>query len=65
MKYLLLAATVVALSLTACDQFGEKTAESGKPGQYPPSLWDKRDSAPPGPDDGAGDAEKRHEAPAE
>ena len=65
MKYLLLAATVVALSLTACDQFGEKTAESGKPGQYPPSMWDKRDGAPAGPDDAAGDAAKRHEAPAE
>ena len=65
MKYLLLAATVVALSLTACDQFGEKTSESGKPGQYPPSLWDKRDSAPPGPDDAGADAASRHEAPAE
>ena len=65
MKYLLLAATVVALSLTACDQFAEKTAESGKPGQYPPSMWDQRDGAPPGPDDAAGDAAKRHEAPAE
>lgn len=65
MKYLLLAATVVALSLTACDQFREKTAESGKFGQYPPSQWDKRDSAPPGPDDAAGDGDKRHEAPVE
>lgn len=65
MKYLLLAATVVALSLTACDQFGEKTPETGKPGQYPPSLWDKRDSAPPGPEDEGGDAASRHEAPAE
>ena len=64
MKYLLLAA-VVTLSLSACDLFREKEVGQGKPGQYPPSLWDKRDSAPPGPDDGAGDAEARHEAPAE
>jgi hypothetical protein len=66
MKYLLLAATVVALSLTACDQFKEHKPGEGKPGQYPPSLWDKRDSAPPGPDDDtAADATKRHEEPAE
>ena len=64
MKYLLLAA-VVTLSLSACDLFREKEVGQGKPGQYPPSLWDKRDSAPPGPDDGAGDASERHEAPAE
>lgn len=63
MKYLLLAA-VVTLSLSACDLFREKSPGEGKPGQYPPSLWDKRDSAPPGPE-GAGDAEDRHEAPAE
>jgi hypothetical protein len=64
MKYLLLAAAIT-LSLSACDLFREKSPGEGKPGQYPPSLWDKRDSAPPGPDDGAGDAEARHEAPAE
>ena len=65
MKYLLLAA-VVTLSLSACDLFSEKEVGQGKPGQYPPSLWDKRDSAPPGPDDDtAGDAGNRHEAPAE
>jgi len=63
MKYLLLAA-VVTLSLSACDLFREKSPGEGKPGQYPPSLWDKRDSAPPGPE-GAGDAGDRHEAPAE
>ena len=64
MKYLLLAA-VVTLSLSACDLFREKSPGEGKPGQYPPSLWDKRDSAPPGPDDDtAGDASKRHETPA-
>ena len=66
MKYLLLAATVVTLSLTACDQFKEHKPGEGKPGQYPHSIWDKRDSAPPGPeDDVTGDAEARHEAPAE
>jgi len=44
MKYILLAA-IVALSLSAC---GDKDkVGTGKPGQYPPSLWDKRDSAPP------------------
>ena len=64
MKYLLLAA-VVTMSLSACDLFREKSPGEGKPGQYPPSLWDKRDSAPPGPDDAAGDAGSRHEAPAE
>lgn len=65
MKYLLLAA-VVTMSLSACDLFREKSPGEGKPGQYPPSLWDKRDSAPPGPDDdAAGDASERHEAPAE
>ena len=42
MKYLLLAA-VVTLSLSACDLFSEKEVGQGKPGQYPPSLWDKRD----------------------
>jgi len=63
MKYLLLAA-VVTLSLSACDLFREKSPGEGKPGQYPPSLWDKRDSAPPGPE-GAGDAGDRHDAPAE
>ncbi len=63
MKYLLLAA-VVTLSLSACDLFREKSPGEGKPGQYPPSLWDKRDSAPPGPE-GAGDAADRHEAPAD
>ncbi|MGI9227369.1 MAG: hypothetical protein ACR2PU_01120 [Gammaproteobacteria bacterium] len=64
MKYLLLAAVVI-MSLSACDLFREKSPGEGKPGQYPPSLWDKRDSAPPGPDDSGGDAGSRHEAPAE
>ena len=64
MKYLLLAA-VITLSLSACDLFREKSPGEGKPGQYPPSLWDKRDSAPPGPDDDAGDAADRHADPAE
>ena len=67
MKYLLLAA-VVTLSLSACDLFSEKEVGQGKPGQYPPSLWDKRDSAPPGPDEGAesaGDAADRHADPAD
>jgi len=62
MKYLLLAA-VVTLSLSACDLFREKSPGEGKPGQYPPSLWDKRDSAPPGAEDEAEDATKRHEEP--
>jgi len=64
MKYLLLAA-VVTLSLSACDLFREKSPGEGKPGQYPPSLWDKRDSAPPGADDAAGDAGDRHADPAD
>ncbi len=63
MKYLLLAATVITLSLTACGDEGSKIG-TGKPGQYPPSLWDKRDSAPPGPEEDVGPAE-RHDAPAE
>ncbi len=42
MKYALLAAALV-LTLTACDQMREKTPGEGKPGQYPPSLWDKRE----------------------
>jgi len=62
MKYLLLAA-IVTLSLSACDLFSEKEVGQGKPGQYPPSLWDKRDSSPPGPDEGAGDAADRHAPP--
>ena len=43
MKYSLLAAAVVTLTLTACDQMREKTPGEGKPGQYPPSLWEKRE----------------------
>ena len=42
MKYALLAAALV-LTLTACDQMREKTPGEGKPGQYPPSLWEKRE----------------------
>ena len=41
--YPLLAAALITLSFTACDQMREKTPGEGKPGQYPPSLWDKRD----------------------
>jgi len=63
MRYLLLVA-VITLSLSACDLFRTKDVGEGKPGQYPPSLWDKRDSAPPGPEDDVG-PEDRHEAPAE
>lgn len=43
MKYSLLAAAVVTLTLTACDQMREKQPGEGKPGQYPPSLWEKRE----------------------
>jgi len=64
MRYLLLAA-VITLSLSACDLFRSKDVGEGKPGQYPPSLWDKRDSAPPGAEEGAGDAADRHDDPAE
>jgi len=63
MRYLLLAA-VITLSLSACDLFRTKDIGEGKPGQYPPSLWDKRDSSPPGPEDDLDPAD-RHEAPAE
>ena len=42
MKYALLAAALV-LTLTACDQMREKTLGEGKPVQYPPSLWEKRE----------------------
>jgi len=62
MKYLLLAATVITLSLTACGDEGSKVG-TGKPGQYPPSVYDKRDSAPPGPEEDVA-GEDRHEAPA-
>jgi hypothetical protein len=41
--YPLLAAALITLSFTACDQMREKSPGEGKPGQYPPSLWDKRD----------------------
>ena len=41
--YPLLAAALITLSFTACDQMREKQPGEGKPGQYPPSLWDKRD----------------------
>jgi len=41
--YPLLAAALITLSFTACDQMREKTPGEGKPGQYPPSLWEKRD----------------------
>jgi len=63
MRYLLLVA-VITLSLSACDLFREKEIGVGKPGQYPPSLWDKRDSSPPGPEDDLDPAD-RHEAPSE
>ncbi len=43
MKYSLLAAALVTLALTACDQMREKKPGEGKPGQYPPSLWEKRE----------------------
>jgi hypothetical protein len=43
MKYSLLAAALVTLILTGCDQLRQKTPGEGKPGQYPPSLWEKRE----------------------
>ena len=42
MKYSLLAAALV-LILTGCDQLRQKEPGEGKPGQYPPSLWEKRE----------------------
>ena len=42
MKYSLLAAALV-LMLTGCDQLRQKEPGEGKPGQYPPSLWEKRE----------------------
>lgn len=41
--YPLLAAALITLSFTACDQMREKQPGEGKPGQYPPSLWEKRE----------------------
>lgn len=43
MKYSLLAAALATLALTACDQMKEHKPGEGKPGQYPPSLWEKRE----------------------
>jgi hypothetical protein len=43
MKYSLLAAALVTLIFTGCDQLRQKTPGEGKPGQYPPSLWEKRE----------------------
>lgn len=43
MKYSLLAAALVTLVLTGCDQMRQKEPGEGKPGQYPPSLWEKRE----------------------
>lgn len=43
--YPLLAAALITLSFTACDQMREKTPGEGKPGQYPPSLWEKREGS--------------------
>ena len=43
MKYSLLAAALVTLIFTACDQLKEQKPGEGKPGQYPPSLWEKRE----------------------
>ena len=43
MKYSLLAIALATLTLTACDQMREHKAGEGKPGQYPPSLWEKRE----------------------
>lgn len=43
MKYSLLAAALVTLIFTGCDQMRQKETGEGKPGQYPPSLWEKRE----------------------
>jgi hypothetical protein len=43
MKYSLLAAILVTFTFAACDQMKEHKAGEGKPGQYPPSLWEKRE----------------------
>ncbi|HKX53814.1 MAG TPA: hypothetical protein VJM47_08440 [Nitrosospira sp.] len=43
MKYSLLAAALVTLTFSACDQMKQHTPGEGKPGQYPPSLWEKRE----------------------
>jgi hypothetical protein len=46
MKYSLLAAALATLVFTGCDQMREKTPGEGKPGQYPPSLWEGREGMP-------------------
>ena len=43
MKYSLLAIALATLTLGACDQMKEHKPGEGKPGQYPPSLWEKRE----------------------
>ena len=43
MKYSLLAIALATLTLSACDQMKEHKPGEGKPGQYPPSLWEKRE----------------------
>jgi hypothetical protein len=43
MKYSLLAAALGTLIFTGCDQLRQKEPGEGKPGQYPPSLWEKRE----------------------
>jgi len=43
MKYSLFAIALATLTLTACDQMKEHKPGEGKPGQYPPSLWEKRE----------------------
>lgn len=40
MKYSLLAAALI-LTLTGCDQLKQHEPGEGKPGQYPPSLWNR------------------------
>ena len=60
--YPLLAAALITLSFTACDQMREKTPGEGKPGQYPPSLWEKREGSVS--DEELDKAAKEAEAPA-
>jgi hypothetical protein len=69
MKYSLLAAALVTLAFSACDQMKQHTPGEGKPGQYPPSLWEKREGQLSDADieaaqkEGAGTETKKDEPP--
>ena len=64
MRYSLIAIALVTLALTACDQFKEHKPGDGKPGQYPPSLWDKREGMVEEPPEDAVEAAPAEAAPA-